>query len=106
MHSTAFCDLEKILVFSEDIGRHNSLDKAVGDALFRNLDMEDLIVLTSGRISSEVMFKVQKMRSAIVVSRSAPTDLSVRLAGSWNVTLVGFARGKRMNVYTAKERIV
>ncbi len=106
VHSAALSDGESILAFSEDIGRHNSLDKVIGEALFKNLKMENLIVLTSGRISSEMMFKVQKMRSAIIVSRGAPTDLSVRLAERWNVTLVGFARGNRMNVYTAKERIL
>ena len=72
----------------------------------KNLNIEELLVLTSGRISSEVMFKIQKMGTAIVISRGAPTSLAIRLADRWNVALVGFARGKRMNVYTAKERIL
>lgn len=105
VHSAALCDGERIVSFQEDIGRHNAIDKIIGDALYNNLNMADLIVLTSGRISSDVMFKVQKMESAVIVSRSAPTDLAVKLAKQWNVTLVGFARGKRMNVYSAPERI-
>ena len=106
VHSAALCDGEQIVSFYEDIGRHNAIDKIIGDALYNNLNIADLIVLTSGRISSDVMFKVQKMGSAVIISRSAPTDLAVKLAKQWNVTLVGFARGKRMNVYSATERIV
>ena len=105
-HSTALSDGESILSFFEDIGRHNSLDKVIGDAVFRRLNMNGSVVLTTGRISSEMMYKVQKMRAEFIVSRSAPTALSVQLAEKMNVTLVGFARGKRMNVYTATERVV
>ena len=106
VHSAALSNKKTILVFHEDIGRHNAIDKVIGEALYKNLNMEELIVLTTGRISSEIMYKVQKMRSAMLISRSAPTDLAVRLAERWNVTLVGFVRGQRMNVYTAKERIL
>jgi len=106
VHCAALCDEENILAFCEDIGRHNAIDKVIGDTLYKNLNMEELIVLTSGRISSEVMFKVQKMGSAVIISRGAPTGLAVQLADKWNVTLVGFVRGHRMNVYTAKERIL
>ncbi|HDY88396.1 MAG TPA: formate dehydrogenase accessory sulfurtransferase FdhD [bacterium] len=106
IHGAALSDGESILVMSEDIGRHNAIDKVIGEALYKNLNMEKLLLITSGRISSEVMVKVEKMGSAIIVSRGAPTDLAIRLADKWNVTIVGFARGRRMNVYTAKERIV
>lgn len=106
VHSAALSDGSKILVFSEDIGRHNCIDKIIGIALYTNVNMNNSLVLTSGRISSEIIFKLQKMKSPVLVSRSAPTGLAVELAKKWNVTLVGFARGKRMNVYTAPERIV
>ena len=106
VHSAALSDGREILVFSEDIGRHNALDKVIGMALYQHITMEDAIVLTSGRVSSEIMYKIQKMGSPCIVSRSAPTSLSVELAKKWNVTLVGFARGRKMNVYTAQERIV
>ena len=105
-HSTALSDGESILSFFEDIGRHNALDKVIGDAVIRRLNMRGSIVLTTGRISSEMMYKVQKLRAEFIVSRSAPTALSVRLAEKMNITLVGFARGKRMNVYTATERVI
>ena len=104
-HSTAMSDGESILSFFEDIGRHNSLDKVIGDAVFKRLNMNGSVVLTTGRISSEMMYKVQKMRAEFIVSRSAPTALSVQLAEKMNITLIGFARGKRMNVYTVPERV-
>lgn len=106
VHSAALSDGEDIVVFKEDIGRHNALDKVIGEALMKNLDMKGFIVLTSGRITSEIVFKVQKMGSALLISRSAPTDQAIKVAGSGNLTLVGFVRGERMNVYTARERVI
>ncbi|MFC1650429.1 formate dehydrogenase accessory sulfurtransferase FdhD [Candidatus Latescibacterota bacterium] len=106
VHSAALCSDSDIIAFHEDIGRHNAIDKIVGEALFRKLNMEEMFVVTSGRISSEVMYKIQKMGSAVVISRSAPTSLAVKLAEKWNIALVGFVRGRRMNVYTSEERIL
>ncbi|MFC1485683.1 formate dehydrogenase accessory sulfurtransferase FdhD [Candidatus Latescibacterota bacterium] len=106
VHSAALSDGVSLLAFAEDIGRHNCIDKIIGMALYRTIAMERLIVLTSGRVTSEIMFKLQKMKSPVIVSRSAPTDLSVKLSRKWYATLVGFARGRRMNVYSAPERIL
>jgi len=106
VHSAALSNGESILAFSEDIGRHNALDKVIGEALYNDLNLAELLVLTSGRISSDVMYKVQKMRSPIIISRSAPTGLAIELAEKLHITLIGFARGLRMNVYTANERVV
>ncbi|MBT4483177.1 MAG: formate dehydrogenase accessory sulfurtransferase FdhD [Candidatus Latescibacteria bacterium] len=106
VHSAALSDGVKILVFGEDIGRHNAIDKIIGETLYKNLNMAESIILTSGRISSEVMYKVQKTGSPIIISRSAPTGLAIELAEKLNVTLVGFARGRRMNVYSVKERVL
>ncbi len=105
VHSAGLSDGDNILVFKEDIGRHNALDKVIGEALIRGLGMKDLMVLTSGRISSEIVLKLERTRSPFLISRSAPTDQAVRLARELNLTLVGFARDKRMNVYTAVERV-
>ncbi len=106
VHSAALSSGESILAFSEDIGRHNALDKVIGEALYNDLNMSELLVITSGRISSDVLYKVQKMRSPVIISRSAPTGLAIEIAENLNITLIGFARGRRMNVYTAKERVV
>ncbi|MDB4349318.1 formate dehydrogenase accessory sulfurtransferase FdhD [Omnitrophica bacterium] len=105
VHSAALSEGDNILIFKEDIGRHNALDKVIGEALIKGLNMEGAIALTTGRISSEIISKIERMRAHILISRSAPTDQAVKLAEGLNLTLIGFARGERMNVYTAKERI-
>lgn len=105
VHSAALCDMRSILVFSEDIGRHNAIDKIFGECVLNGIATDDRIVITSGRISSEILLKVAKRNIPVLVSRSAPTDLGLKLAADLGVTLVGFVRGKRMNVYTHDWRI-
>lgn len=105
VHSSALADDKGILIFEEDIGRHNAIDKVIGKRLNEGGDFKNKIIITSGRISSEVLFKIQKCRIPVVISRSAPTNQAVKLARDMNVTLVGFARGNRMNVYSCEERI-
>lgn len=105
VHSAALCDTTNILVFSEDIGRHNAIDKIFGECLIRDIPTDNRILITSGRISSEILLKIAKRNLPILISRSAPTDLGLRLANDLAVTLVGFVRGKRMNVYTNEWRI-
>jgi FdhD protein len=106
VHSAALCDNKDILIFSEDIGRHNALDKIFGECLLNDIVTDNHIIITSGRVSSEILIKVAKRNIPIIVSKSAPTNLGVRLANDLGVTLVGFVRGKRMNVYTHDGRIV
>jgi len=106
VHSAALSNGDDISVFKEDIGRHNALDKVIGEALVKNLNMKDLIILTSGRISSEIISKAESAGASFLISRSAPTDQAIKLAKELNLTLIGFVRGRRMNVYTANERVV
>ncbi len=105
-HSCALATPEEILFFSEDIGRHNALDKIIGQAVWQQLDISDRILLSSGRFSSEIVMKAAKARFPVMVSRSAPTSLSVDLARKFGITLVGFARGRRLNIYSSPERII
>jgi len=105
VHSAALCDTKEILVFSEDIGRHNALDKIFGECILNDIRLDDHIIITSGRVSSEMVLKVVKQNIPVIISKSAPTSLGVRLADDLDVTLVGFVRGKRMNVYTHNWRI-
>ena len=105
-HSAALCSTRHILVFNEDIGRHSAIDKVIGECVLKGIRMNDRVLLTSGRISSEIVVKVARSRVPIVVSKSAPTDLAVKLADNFGITLVGFARGARMNVYTNGSRIL
>ena len=105
VHSAALCDISDILVFNEDIGRHNAVDKIFGACILNNIATDDHILITSGRISSEILLKIARRNVPVIVSKSAPTNLGVKLANDLGVTLVGFVRGKRMNVYTHDERI-
>jgi len=105
VHSAALCDNKDLLIFSEDIGRHNALDKIFGQCLLQDIPTNDRIVVTSGRISSEIVHKIAKRGIPILISISAPTNLGVKLADELRITLIGFARGKRMNVYTEDWRV-
>ncbi|CCQ96206.1 Protein FdhD homolog [[Clostridium] ultunense Esp] len=100
VHSCALCSANDIILFEEDIGRHNALDKIFGKALLEGIDTKDKIILTSGRISSEILIKSAKRQVPVIVSRSAPTSLSIELAEELGITLIGFARGQKMNIYT------
>ncbi|MFA5576112.1 MAG: formate dehydrogenase accessory sulfurtransferase FdhD [Tissierellaceae bacterium] len=101
VHSCALCSKSDILVFEEDIGRHNALDKVLGRAFLDRMDLSDKLVLTSGRISSEMLIKSAKRGIPAIISRSAPTSLSVELARELNILVVGFARGEKMNIYSS-----
>ncbi len=105
VHSAALCNRKEILIFAEDIGRHNAIDKIFGQCIMNDIDTDDKIMLTSGRISSEILLKATRKGVPIVVSKSAPTDLAVKLASELGVTAIGFVRGKRMNIYANEWRI-
>ncbi len=105
VHSAAMCNSREIVLFAEDVGRHNAVDKIFGKCLVDDVSTEGLFVLTSGRISSEILLKVARRRIPLLASKSAPTDAGVRLAADLGVTLVGFVRGSRMNVYANEWRL-
>ncbi|MBS4023826.1 MAG: formate dehydrogenase accessory sulfurtransferase FdhD [Dethiobacter sp.] len=106
IHSAALCIPDKILYFCEDIGRHNAVDKILGLCLKENVPLNDKILVTSGRISSEILVKTAKIGIPILVSRSAPTTLSIELAEKLGITLIGFVRGRRFNVYSGTDRVI
>jgi len=105
VHSAALCDTKSILIFSEDIGRHNAVDKIFGECLMKDITTDEKVIVTSGRISSEILLKVAKRNIPVIISKSAPTDLAVNLANGLGITLIGFVRGKRLNAYTNDWRI-
>jgi len=105
VHSAALCDTMNILIFNEDIGRHNAIDKIFGKCLLEDIPTDNRIIITSGRVSSEILLKVAKRGIPIIISKSSPTNLGVKLAEDLGITLIGFVRGKRMNIYTNIGRI-
>jgi FdhD protein len=105
VHSAGLADVRGIVAFNEDIGRHNAIDKILGESLLKEIKTNRLVLITSGRVSSDIIVKAARARIPIIVSRSAPTDLSVKLARDLGITLVGFARGSRMNIYSNDWRI-
>ena len=105
-HASALANGEGIVVMAEDVGRHNTLDKIRGECMFRGLPTKDCLLLTTGRISSEMVSKAVKMEVPIVASLTTPTDLGIRLARAWEMTIVGYVRGSKMNVYTRPDRVI
>ena len=105
-HSAALADNNSIVAIREDIGRYNTIDKILGYALMNNIKMKNKIILSSGRLSSETVIKIQKTDIPIIASRSASTNRAIRLAENADITLIGFVRGRRMNIYSCKKRIL
>ncbi len=106
IHSAAVSDGKNLIVLAEDIGRHNAVDKAIGYCFLENIALDDKIMLVSGRLSSEMTSKCIKWSIPVVVSRTAPTALSVELAEKHGITLIGFMRGNRFNLYTHPQRVI
>jgi len=105
VHTSALSDGEKLLVVASDVGRHNTLDKIQGQCLLEGIDTKDRVLLTTGRLSAEMLNKAARMQSPVVVSRTSPTDLAVELAKAWGITVIGYARGEQMHVYSGEERV-
>lgn len=105
IHTAVLAEGEEILLQAEDIGRHNCLDKLCGMALRAGISTPHKIILSSGRISSEMLNKARRLQIPILCSRTSPTSLSVALAQSWNMTIVGYLRQDKMRIYTHPERI-
>ena len=105
VHSAGICDQTGILAVREDIGRHNAVDKVIGHIYRSGQMIADKIVLTSGRISSEIVMKLINANVQILISRSAPTAGAIELAELNGITLIGFARSNNFNVYCGYERV-
>ncbi len=90
----------------EDIGRHNAIDKAVGYLLKNSIKREDVFIVTTGRISSDILLKIALINISLIVSKSAPTSLAIKLADKLGITVIGFARGNKLNIYTHQDRII
>lgn len=105
VHSGALAADGQLLVYSEDIGRHNIFDKIYGKCLLEGISTADKVIVFSGRVSSEILLKVSKMGVAIVIARSVPTTLALEMARELGITLVGGVREQSFSVYTHTQRI-
>lgn len=106
VHTSALTDGERVIFSAEDIGRHNTLDKLAGLCLMQNVWPERRILMTTGRISSEMLQKAARLGANILISRTSPSSLSIELAEKWGITLIGYARRNRFNLYAHPERIM
>jgi FdhD protein len=99
IHGAALSDAERLLVTAEDVGRHNAVDKVKGEALLKGIATEDCILLSTGRISSEMLLKAARMGVPLVASRTSPTEMAVCLAEQLNITVCGYVRPDSLNLY-------
>lgn len=104
-HSVAIYDGDQEVITIMDVARHNAVDKVIGYCVLNDIDCRDKILVVSGRISSDMISKAEKGNIPVVLSKSAPTSLSISRADEAGITLVGFVRGEQMNVYTHPNRI-
>ncbi|MEM3382617.1 MAG: formate dehydrogenase accessory sulfurtransferase FdhD [Nitrososphaerales archaeon] len=105
-HSAALLDEKgELIAFAEDIGRHNAIDKIVGESVSKGVKFDRLILASSGRLTSEMVIKAVWIMVPIMVSISAPTSMGIKIAETFGLTLIGFARGRKFNIYTFPDRI-
>lgn len=105
VHNVALCSNEEVLIFREDIGRHNALDKICGECLRTGIEPGDKVIVTTGRVTSEIVIKVGRMGVPIILSRSSPSSQALALADSAGITVVGRIRRGKFTVFTHPERI-
>lgn len=105
IHSAAIGDDKGLLLYAEDIGRHNTLDRLAGEALFRGVDLQDKMLVTSGRVSSEMVAKAARLRIGLIASRTSPTDKAIELCEQAGITLIGYLRGNNMEIYSHPQQL-
>lgn len=106
VHNTALASPEEILLFRDDIGRHNAVDMIVGHGFLNGVPLDDKLLITTGRLTSEILIKAAKVKIPILISRNTATTLAIQLARSLNLTLIGYARGGKFVVYSGQDRIL
>lgn len=105
VHNAALAAHGEIIIFQEDVGRHNTLDKILGRCVLDDIDPAGKCIVFSGRVSSEIVLKVSKMGVCILISCAPPTELALSLAEDLGITVIGFARGGRFSIYTHDCRV-
>jgi FdhD protein len=106
IHGAALCDGDALLLVAEDVGRHNAVDKIKGEALLRGISTVDRVLLSTGRVSSEMLLKAARMGVPTVASRTSPTEMAVGLAEQLNITVCGYVRPDSLNLYAGEGLVV
>lgn len=106
VHTSALSDGKTLQIIEEDIGRHNSLDKIAGRVLLDGIQLSNIVLITTGRISSDMMQKSARLGAAIVISRTSPSSLSIMMAEKWGITLIGYARRTSFRIYCHPYRVL
>ncbi|HEY5521892.1 MAG TPA: formate dehydrogenase accessory sulfurtransferase FdhD [Desulfuromonadaceae bacterium] len=105
IHSAAIGRNGKIILYAEDLGRHNTFDRIAGEALFKGIDMTGAELVTSGRVSTEMVAKAALMGISVIASRTSPTDMAINLCDQAGICLIGYVRGGSFTVYSHPEAI-
>ena len=104
IHSAAVGD-GSITLYAEDLGRHNTLDRIAGEALLKGIDLAGSMLVTSGRVSTEMVAKCALLGIELIASRTSPTDMAVKMADEAGITLIGYVRAGKFELYTHPERL-
>ena len=107
LHSAALFNKDgNLLIITEDIGRHNCIDKIAGYMLIKSLSPEDKIIFTTGRLGIDLIYKICRMQIPVIITNSSITFSAATLAKKINLTVIGYARGRRFNIYSSPRRIL
>jgi len=106
IHACVLCDQDEPLVYVEDVGRHNAMDKIAGWLWYNKKDVSKMLLYTTGRLTSEMVIKTVQMHIPILISRSGFTAAGVELAKKSGLTLIGRAKGKRFIALSGLNRII
>lgn len=105
IHTSALASETGLEIITDDIGRHNTIDKIMGEALIKGIRTKDKVLMTTGRISSEMVYKCGTVGVPILITRRSPTDNSISLASEMGVTIVGLATRENFGIFSCPERI-
>jgi len=105
VHNTILATPDEVVLFRDDIGRHNAVDMITGHAVLHDVRLDDKMLVTTGRLTSEILIKIAKVGIPILVSRNTATTLAVELAEALNITLIGYARAGRFTLYSGRDRV-
>lgn len=105
IHSAAIGDEKGLLLFAEDIGRHNTFDRLAGEAWFKQIELDDKMLVTSGRVSTEMVAKAARLGIGLIASRTSATDKAIELCEQAGITLIGYLRGEALEVYSRPQQL-